>query len=376
MVEHRRSRKFLVVFTFLGLAALFASACSSNPPDGTRRETASDKAPGPAGSTATYPVDSNPNAVAAASDPEGGVWVATTYSIQQVGEDGTIKMTIPFGEIPDEPWSLVVDGDGNPWISMMYAAVIIKYDKDTGDELVYNHYPQRPGAMNLAYKDGKIYVATQKFAGVTRPFFTGNLMVLNMSGETVAEGAINSGDKTGYPEGIYVDQDGSIWFSITVPAKTKEENDTYEIWKAVLAGDALNVVATAPAGNVPAGIVGGSDRIWVANICGDNEPPPDKSCAQIPGSVTILDPSNMSTRSTVLTQSYPQSVAIDANGFAWTGASAGDEVYKIDVSGNIVRTVTLPDQAGPMGITLDNKGNIWTANTGDNSVSKIDPDNE
>ncbi len=73
----------------------------------------------------------------------------------------------------------------------------------------------------------------------------------------------------------------------------------------------------------------------------------------------------------------PYGAAADADGFVWTSAVAGDQVWRIDPVTLEVKMWKADNGSSHYGMTVDSKGNVWFANiAGHGGISTFDPETE
>jgi streptogramin lyase len=77
-------------------------------------------------------------------------------------------------------------------------------------------------------------------------------------------------------------------------------------------------------------------------------------------SIGRSDPTGVST-TTFASGSFPQSVAIDANGHVWLANRSSNSVMHLDANGALVNTINLPVGTSPIGIIVDPFNQVWVS---------------
>ena len=99
------------------------------------------------------------------------------------------------------------------------------------------------------------------------------------------------------------------------------------------------------------------NTIWATNFAGTIK------------SVSKIDPRGEVLTSVTLGTLTPFGLAVDASGSLWAGSN-GTAIGKADVTGTI--TNTFPVGSFPQSVALDMNGYVWVANRSSNSVMKLD----
>jgi streptogramin lyase len=77
-------------------------------------------------------------------------------------------------------------------------------------------------------------------------------------------------------------------------------------------------------------------------------------------SITKTDPTGTSSL-TFTVGSFPQSVALDQNGFVWVANRSSNSVMKVDSAGVVQATVPLPSGTAPIGVIVDTLNQVWVS---------------
>jgi sugar lactone lactonase YvrE len=76
--------------------------------------------------------------------------------------------------------------------------------------------------------------------------------------------------------------------------------------------------------------------------------------------ITKTDPTGTTTASYPV-GSFPQSVALDMNGFVWVANRTSNSVMKVDSAGVVQTTVPLPAGTSPIGVIVDALNQVWVS---------------
>ena len=270
--------------------------------------------------TYTFPVGTNPEAIAV--DNASTLWVANAgdNTVMHINSSGSlIKKYTGFSS----PVAIAIDASNEVWVANYGNGTVINMLSG----LTYSVGGSNPEAIAVD-ASGNVWTANYGSNSVTE---------LNSSGTILNTYAVGS-----HPDALAIDVAGYIWVA------NEGTNTVTEI--------SNGSTSTHTVGNAPDAIAMDQNAfIWVTNWS-DN---------------TLMELYNNGSQAATYSVggSEPAGIAVDHSGNIWVTNFNSNTVTELNSSGTVLSTLNVG--TGPIGIAIDPSGNIWVTNKNSNNITEL-----